>query len=317
MSESAMIGGVFLELTSLEASMSQHWKADLSILGITIVWGSSFILMKNLLDYTPVFAYLSLRFLLASAILCLMFFRRLKNMTPRALKMGALVGLTVFAGMALQVTGLQYTTASNSGFITGLNVVLVPVLSALYLKKKPPLQAVVGVFAAAAGLFFLSGGAQFRFNLGDLLTLFCAVCFAFQIIFIDEAASREDPVLIAIIQVASAALLFTLVWGFQGFSLPVVNSTLVTTILWTGALGTAFALGVQTVAQKHTTPTRTALIITCEPVFAAIFAWTIPNSQGITEKPGIHTAAGCILILGGMLLSELPGLKKEKQTGSL
>jgi drug/metabolite transporter (DMT)-like permease len=268
--------------------------------------------MKNLLDYTPVYAYLSLRFLLASVILCLMFFKRLKNITLKTLKKGVLVGLTVFAGMALQVTGLQFTTASNSGFITGLNVVLVPVLSALYLKKKPPLQAVVGVLAAAAGLFFLSGGAQFKFNFGDLLTLLCAVCFAFQIIFIDDAASQEDPVLIAIIQVVSAALLFTVVWGFQGFTLPVVNTTLVTTILWTGALGTAFALGVQTVAQKHTTPTRTALIITCEPVFAAVFAWTIPNSRGITEKPGLYTVFGCILILGGMILSELPGLKRKR-----
>ncbi len=292
--------------------MSQHWKADLSILSITIVWGSSFILMKNLLDYTPVFGYLSLRFLLASVILCLMFFKRFKNMNARTVKLGVLVGLTVFAGMALQVMGLRYTTASNSGFITGLNVVLVPVISALYLKKKPPLQAVAGVLLAAAGLFFLSGGIQFQFNKGDLMTLLCAVCFAFQIIFIDQAASTEDPILIAIIQVASAALLYTAVWGFQGFPLPVVNTTLVTTILWTGAFGTAFALGVQTVAQKHTTPTRTALIITCEPVFAAIFAWTIPNSQGITEKPGLFTVAGCILILGGMLLSELPSLKKKE-----
>lgn len=268
--------------------------------------------MKNLLDYTPVFAYLSLRFLLASVILCVMFFKRLKALSIRALKLGSVVGLTVFAGMALQVMGLQYTTASNSGFITGLNVVLVPVLSALYLKKKPPAQAVIGVLLAAAGLFFLSGGIDFRFNRGDLMTLLCAVCFALQIIFIDQAASSEDPILIAIIQVASAALLFTVVWAFQGFILPVVNTTLVTTILWTGAFGTAFALGVQTVAQKHTTPTRTALIITCEPVFAAIFAWTIPNGQGITEKPGMFTIVGCVLILAGMLLSELTGLKKQK-----
>lgn len=292
--------------------MAHHWKADLSILSITIVWGSSFVLMKNLLEYTPVFAYLSLRFLLAAVILCLLFFKRMKHITGRALKLGALVGLTVFLGMALQVTGLKYTTASNSGFITGLNVVLVPVLSALYLKKRPPIQACLGVILAAAGLFFLTGGVHFQFNLGDLLTLLCAVCFAFQIIFIDKAISKEDPLLIAIVQVATAAVLFSVVWGFQGFSLPVVNTTLVTTILWTGALGTAFALGVQTVAQKYTTPTRTALIITCEPVFAAIFAWTIPNSQGITEKPGLYSIVGCILILGGMLLSELPGLKKKK-----
>lgn len=293
--------------------MSKHLKAELSILSITIIWGSSFILMKNLLDYTPVFAYLALRFLLASLILCLMFLKRLKNITAGALKKGILVGLTVFGGMSFQVVGLQYTTASNSGFITGMNVVLVPVLSALCLKKKPPLLAVVGVFAAAAGLFFLSGGPQLQFNFGDLLTLFCAICFALQIIFIDDAASKEDPVLIAIIQVASAAVFFTGIWGFQGFALPVVNTTLVTTILWTGAFGTAFALGVQTVAQEHTTPTRTALIITCEPVFAAIFAWTIPNSQGITEKLGMYTIIGCILIFGGMILSELPDIYKRKQ----
>lgn len=293
--------------------MSQHWKADLAILSITIIWGSSFILMKNLLDYTPVFAYLALRFLLAAVILCMMFSRRLKKLNTRTLKLGVLVGFTVFAGMALQVMGLQFTSASNSGFITGLNVVLVPVLSAMLLKKKPAPQAIVGVLLAAAGLFLLSGGVQFQLNKGDLMTLGCAVCFAFQIIFIDKAASTEDPVLIALVQVASSALMFTAVWGFQGFALPVVNTTLVTTILWTGAFGTAFALGVQTVAQKYTTPTRTALIITCEPVFAAIFAWTIPNSQGITEKPGLYTIAGCILILGGMLLSEFPGPEKRKQ----
>lgn len=292
--------------------MSQHWKADLSLLSITIVWGSSFILMKNLLDYTPVFAYLALRFLLASAILFILFRKRLKNITMKTLKLGILVGLTVFGGMALQVSGLKFTTASNSGFITGLNVVMVPVFSAIYLKKKPPIQAVIGVILAASGLFFLTGGVQFQFNLGDLLTLLCAFCFAFQIIFIDQATTEEDPVIIAVLQIASAAVLFTIVWGFQGFSLPVVNTTLVNTILWTGALGTAFAYGMQTVAQKYTTPTRTALIITCEPVFGAIFAWTIPNSQGITEKPGLYSIVGCLLIFTGMILSELPSFQKHK-----
>lgn len=292
--------------------MSRQIKADLSILFITIVWGSSFILMKNLLDYTPVFTYLSLRFLLASIILCLLFFKRLKNITPNALKQGSLIGLFLFAGMALQVSGLKFTSASNSGFITGLSVVIVPVLSALYLKKKPKPTALIGVMLAAAGLFFLTGGVQFRFNKGDLLTFICAICFALQIIFIDKAASEEDPVLIAIIQIVTAAILFTGVWGFQRFQLPVINMTLVTTILWTGVMGTSLALAIQTVAQKYTSPTRTALIITCEPVFAAIFAWTIPNSQGVTEKPGLYTIVGCILILTGMILSELPIQKKEK-----
>lgn len=166
--------------------MSHNWKADLSILGITIVWGSSFILMKNLMDYTPVFAYLSLRFVLASVVLCILFNKRLKNVNIQVLKWGLLVGLMVFGGMMFQVAGLQYTSASNSAFITGLNVVMVPILSALYLKKKPSNYAFVGVFMAAIGLFFLTGAFEFNYNKGDFLTLLSAVCFAFQVIFIDS-----------------------------------------------------------------------------------------------------------------------------------
>lgn len=291
--------------------MTKHWKADLAILSITIVWGSSFILMKNLLEYTPVFAYLSLRFIVATVLICVIFFKHLKNLKTRTFLWGILIGFVVFAGSVLQVVGLKFTTVSNSGFITGLNVVMVPFLSSVFLKKKPSVQAVMGVVLATVGLFFLMGGPRLEFNKGDILTLFCAVCFALQIILIDKAVSEEEPVQIAIIQIASAAVLFTLVWGLQGFSLPVKNTTLINTVLWTGALGTAFAYGGLTVAQKHTTPTRAALIIACEPVFAAIFAWTIPNNQGITESPGLFTIIGCILVFGGMLLSEIPAFHKN------
>ncbi|HZK27476.1 MAG TPA: DMT family transporter [Thermoclostridium sp.] len=301
------------ELSNNSTNISHNWKSDLSILGITIVWGSSFILMKNLLDYTPIFAYLSLRFILATIILCILFNRRLKDINKQVLKWGILVGLMVFGGMMFQVVGLQYTSASNSAFITGLCVVIVPLLSSIYLKKKPSNYAFVGAFLAAIGLFFLTGAFEFKFNKGDFLTFLCAICFAFQVILIDKAASKHDPVLIAVLQIATAAVFFTVIWGFQKFSLPVVNTTLITTILWTGALGTALAYGVQTVAQKYTSPTRTALIIACEPVFAVIFAWVIPNSAGVTEKPTLYTIIGCVMIFTGMLLSEIPSMKLSKR----
>jgi drug/metabolite transporter (DMT)-like permease len=291
-----------------------YWKADLSILGVTVVWGSSFVFMKNVMEFTPVFAYLSLRFILASVLMCIIFFQCLKKLKASTVIWGFLVGLAVFVGSALQVTGLKYTTASNSGFITGLSVTMVPVLSAVLLKKKPPVNAVAGVVLAAIGLFFLTGGIQFKFNKGDFLTLLCAVSFAFHIIVIDKAVSREDPVQIAILQIISAAVMFTMVWGFQAFTLPVINTTLVTTILWTGVLGTTLGFSVLTVAQKYTTPTRAALIITCEPVFAAIFAWTIPNSQGITETPGPFTIIGCILVFSGMILSKLPTFYNKRKS---
>lgn len=289
--------------------MTRQLKADLAILSITVVWGSSFILMKNITGNIPFYAYLFLRFSVAGAILFLIFIKTLRNMNKRVLIQGSVIGFCLFAGMALQYMGLSFTSASNSAFITGLNVVMVPVISAVFLRKAPPFKAVVGVLLATAGLFLLSGGFTGSWNRGDTLTMLCAVCFAFQIIFIDKFAATSDTRQLAFVQIVSAAILYGIFWlvmgTFEATPAIVMNGRVILTILYTGALGTAFAFGVQTIAQKYTSPTRTALIITCEPVFGAIFALTIPDTAGKTETLTLSTAAGCLLILSGMLISEI------------
>jgi len=291
--------------------MSKQIKADIFLLFITAIWGSSFTLMKNVLHHIPSYAYLSLRFIIAAIVLMIIFHRKFKLLNRRVIVYGCVIGLMLFGGMALQVTGLYYTTASNSAFITGLNVVMVPVVSALFLMKKPDIMSVTGVILAFGGLFFLSGGLNFHFNLGDFLTLLCAVCFTFQIIFIDKFTSDQDPALLSVLQIGFAAILYTGVWAAD-FKTVSFDKTLIITLLITGVLGTALAFAGQTIVQRFTSPTHTALIFTAEPVFGAIFAVLIKDTQGKTETLTLTTIAGCLLILTGMLISESGMFKKHE-----
>lgn len=172
---------------------------------------------ENISEDIPPYAYLTLRFLVAGLLMGLIFHKNLKTINKKAILSGITVGLFLFGGMILQVIGLRTTSASNSAFITGLNVIMVPVISATLLKKRPPLNAVVGVILATLGLFALTGFSG-RWVIGDTLTLLCAVCFAFQIIFIDKYASDVDVYQLATVQVATAGILCALTWAFLVFT---------------------------------------------------------------------------------------------------
>ncbi len=287
--------------------MRTSLKADLAILSITLVWGSSFIIMKNVVEEVGVFAYLTMRFTVAAILLAVLFRRQVHGVRRRDVFNGGIIGLLLFLGMALQVAGLKYTAASTSAFVTGLNVVMVPILSAFLLRKQPPARAVAGVAMATVGLFVLTGGLSQGWNKGDTLTLLCALCFALQIIFIDKFNAETDPRLNAVLQMVTAALLYAATWLLFERGTVHLSWRVVLTVLYTGALGTAFAFGVQTVAQKYTSPTRTALIIACEPVFGAIFALLVPGTDGTTEKLTVPMVAGSLLVLGGMVLAEFQG----------
>ncbi len=295
--------------------MTKQLKADLAILGITVVWGSSFIIMKNITEDIPPYAYLALRFLVAAIILAAVFHKQLKTIDLKSIWSGSVVGLTLYAGMMLQVVGLKTTSASNSAFITGLNVIMVPVISVLLLKKRPSMKAFTGAVLAVSGLFVLKGFSG-TWTVGDTLTLLCALCFALQIIFIDKFASDVNIYHLAVVQVASAAVLYVITWMIAGVANVAepftISPKIILTVLYTGALGTALAFGVQTIAQKFTTPTRTALIITCEPVFGAFFALIVPDVNGNTETLTISMVLGCLMILSGMLIAELDKGIKDK-----
>ena len=307
--------------------MSRQLRADILLLVITVIWGASFTLMKNVLDHIPSFAYLAIRFGIAAITMVLIFHQKLRYINKKTLIHGFVIGLMLFGGMALQVTGLYYTTASNSAFITGMNVVMVPIISAIMLRKRPDKASTYGVILAFVGLYLLSVTKDFSFclNFGDFLTFLCAICFTLQIIFIDKFTVDEDPALLAVLQIGFAAVLYIIVWLIIDFGKISTQfaamssdwSTVVSTLLVTGVLGTAFAFAIQTIAQKDTSPTHTALILTAEPVFGAIFALLIPNSLGVTEVLKINTMLGCVLILTGMIISEIKIGKSEEPNDNI
>ncbi|MDK2801213.1 MAG: hypothetical protein PWP27_376 [Clostridiales bacterium] len=285
--------------------ISKQIKADLTLLLITVVWGSTFVLMKNALDDIPTLKFLSIRFSVAFIALILIFNRKLLKVNRRSLFYSCILGTLLYGGLGFQVAGLNYTAASKSAFITGLSVVLVPIFSAFILKKMPKLPAVIGVGLAFIGMVLLTSGISLSFNFGDFLTLLAAVCLAFHIIFIDKFTNSEDSIILGVFQIGFAAAISIIV-AFIFEVRPVIYSgDVIVAILVTAIPATALALVVQTVVQKFTSPTHTALIFIAEPVFGAIFAFLIPNELGLRETLSIQGIIGCGLILLGMLISEI------------
>lgn len=283
----------------------KSFSSELILLSIAMVWGSTFVLIKNALPFISPIALIALRFTLAGAVLMLVFQRKLRLVNKQSLIHGFIIGVFLFGSLILQVIGLKYTKASNSAFITGLNVVMVPVIAGFYLGKKTIADTYVGIALSVAGLFYLNGGEFDNFNIGDVLTFFCAICVAMQIIYIDKFSRHHDGVLLGVLQIFWSGCFSWIYWGCFDFKWPVLNGHVVLAVAVTGLLATAYAYTMQTVVQKHTTPSRTALIFTMEPVFALVFALVIPDSFGMRETITIHSIAGCLLIFSGMIVAEL------------
>lgn len=281
-------------------SRRQLW-ADLSLLLITLVWGGTFVMVKDATESYPVWAFLALRFGLAALVLLPFAWRRLSMLGGRGWAAGALIGLFLLSGYAFQTLGLQETTASKAAFITGLSVVLVPLISALVLRERPRYSAFVGVALAVVGLALLSLAGVERASRGDLLVLLGALGFALHIVSVGALGSEQDPLAITFVQLFTVALFSTAVSLFVDQPWPALRPNTAIAIAFTGVLATALAFLVQTAVQRYTTPTHTALIFTAEPVFAALF--------GVLFASDPVTVRGCIgggLILLGTVITELP-----------
>ncbi len=299
--------------------------ADAALLFVTAVWGGTFVMVQNAVNSTPVFAFIALRFSLASLVLLPFFisnrrgllagrpdFRRLTTRLPRQRRQwqlllpGAGVGLALFAGYAFQTAGLLYTTPAKAGFITGLSVVMVPIGQAIFFRQSPGRGPALGVGLATVGLALLSLQADLSVGLGDLLVLACAVSFAAHILLVGRLAPNWQPLHLAFVQIATVALLSSGVALTleRPLSLPAGNVWFA--VAFTGLLATSLAFFLQSRAQQATTPTHTALIFAAEPVFAGLFSFLL-----IGEILGPRQIIGCTLILAGMLAAELGGKPSE------
>ncbi|PTQ55163.1 MAG: Permease of the drug/metabolite transporter (DMT) superfamily [Candidatus Carbobacillus altaicus] len=303
--------------------MQKSLLADALLLFITFIWGTTFVLVQQAIDYLPPFTFLGMRFMLAFVIM-LPFLALPSNRPGDTMHVTAnapghvkrhihplvaafIIGVSLFLGYALQTFGLLYTTASKAGFITGLSVVLVPALSYFILGTRLKFSTVIGVVLALLGLYALTLGDAFVLNIGDILVFMGAIAFALQIVTTSKYAPLYNPVLLAIGQIGVVALL-SLIFAFL-FE-PVYEATRISLRHWqsvglalfvTAVLATSLAYWAQTTVQKYTSPVHVALIFSMEPVFAALTAWVV-NDERFTPLMWL----GSSLILVGMLLSELP-----------
>lgn len=283
--------------------MTRQLKADLALLFVTIGWGASFILTKIALGELPTYNFLAIRFILAAVISSLFFIKNMKKIDKKTLKLGVLLGTILYLHYAFQTVGLQYTTASKSAFITGINVILVPIFSPLLLKQIPKRASIFGAGLAFIGMAFLSLNEVTSIksiNIGDVYTFICAVVFALYIIAVGKFTAEVESISFAVIQVGVVGVL-SLITSFtiENPIIPTGRSAWIS-ILILSVVCTSAAYIIQNVAQRFTSSTHTALIYTGEPVFAAMFGYIF-----FRELLNAKGTVGAILILTGMLVAEI------------
>ncbi|PIY31226.1 MAG: multidrug DMT transporter permease [Candidatus Infernicultor aquiphilus] len=276
-------------------------QAEIYLLGIVVIWGSTFAIIKGILDQIMPFTFLAYRFFWAAFILGLIFWKRLKNIDKIILGKGFLIGIFLFLGFTFQTVGLKYTTATKAGFITGLSVILVPIISHFFIREKISKNSIIGVILAVIGLWFLNYNSSFIFNFGDFLVLLCAVSFAMHIISVGLYARKVDYVLLVMVQLTTAFVLSFLMALF--FERPGIHLYYPSGVWWsiilTGIFATALAFYMQNKFQRYSTATKTAIIFSGEPIFGAIFAYLL-----LGEKVGLIAWIGGLLIIFGMIISQ-------------
>lgn len=281
-----------------------RWKADAALALVALVWGLTFVIVKSALTEISTIYFLALRFSAATVCMGVLFARPFRlagiRAVARGLRGGAIAGLFLWAGYMLQTFGLKYTQAGKSGFITGLYIVLVPVLTAVFYRKWPQASELLGIAIATAGLVLLTvPSASLKINLGDILTLLCAVAFAFHLLVLGYYSQRERFEAVALGQIGCAAALSLFALVFQPPK-AVWSGNVLFALAITSVFATAIAFALQTWGQQYTTATRTALIFALEPVFA-LFTAVLLGGERLTFASG----AGAVLILAGILLVEL------------
>jgi drug/metabolite transporter (DMT)-like permease len=279
-------------------------KADLLLLAVAFIWGSTFILVKNALVGITPFVFMAIRFSAAFFFLFFMYKPGKEIFRKNILGAGIVLGIFLLGGYAFQTVGLQYTTASNAGFITGLSVVMVPLFNMYFTRRNPGFLVVLGALSAAAGLGLLTLKHGLVFQKGDVMVLLCAVCFAWHIVFTARYANRYNPNIISLLQIGTVAFFSSLIsLGSPLEYLPPSLSPDVWLALGITAIpATSLAILIMSRVQKYTTPNRTAIILSMEPVFSALTAWSAGG-----EVLRYKDIAGAALVFLGMILAELKG----------
>jgi drug/metabolite transporter (DMT)-like permease len=272
--------------------------ALLALVAVTAVWGVTFVQVKDAVALYPLFGFLAVRFAIATGALAVPAAGRLRGLGRSGALGGVALGLLLGGGYVLQTAGLQRTTVSGTGFITGMYVVLTPLLALLLFRARIGSAAWGGVLLAAGGLAMLSGihGGSLG---GDLLVLAAAAVYSLQIVLLERYAPRYDPLAFTCVEMAAAfAGLIVVAVALGDLRVP-HGWTVWGALLVTGVFASALGFLVQAWAQRRTSATRTALAFSMEPVWTAFFGYTLAG-----DRLGALGWGGCAVIMAGILLAE-------------
>lgn len=260
--------------------------ADLSLVLVAIVWGSTFVVTKNALDHiTPIYM-IAIRFSISTFLMTLVFFKRVRKTKCLDVKAGFTIGIFLFLAYMSQTIGLQYTTAGKQAFLTGTNVVMVPFLYWAVIKKKPNKYEIIAAFLCFLGIGFLSFERNLSMGLGDGLSLLCALLFACHIVSIGYFPEKHDPVLLTIYQFLITAILSYASARIFEPKIEALPKESVFPILYLAIFGTLVAFLIQNIAQRYTVSTHAAIILSMEAVFGSLFSVLILKEPFTLNKNG-------------------------------
>jgi len=289
--------------------MTRRLRADLSLALCSLLWGVTFVVVKNALEHASVFIFLAVRFTVAAVLMLAIGWRAFRRFQREDLFAGLRLGGFMFLGYAFQTAGLQYTTPSKSGFVTGSSVVLVPLLLAIFWGRRLTRGAYAGALVAVFGLYYLTIPAEglAYLNRGDVLTFVAAGLYAVHIILVGEYTRQHSTTMLSLVQVAACAVM---AWVMAGVAAAIRwqparfewRWELLLGILICAVFATAVAFSIQLWAQRDTTPSHAAVLFTLEPVFAVITSFLL-----IGERLSKRSMVGALFVLTGILVAEMLG----------
>lgn len=273
--------------------------ADFGLLYASAIWGTTFFMVKNVVNYIDPVVLCTYRFFLSALVL--LPFLLLNSKSPFSnFKEGIVLGFFLWGIYISQTYGLVYTTASNAAFITGLFIVFIPLFSYLFFKAMPTIMRLSAVFLALVGLWYLTGGLK-EINKGDLITLITAITYALHVLFADKYVKNKiDPYILCFQQFLVVSVLSFVSAFVFGLSFEVKSLNSLWIVLYLILFPTVSAFLIQLLAQKIVTPMRASLIFALEPVFGAMFAWTLGGEVFVLSR-----AFGGLLIFLALIISEM------------
>ena len=267
--------------------------SELALIAIASVWGLTFVMVDDAIRELPTMAFLAYRFIPASLIVALVFHRQLRALPAAGWRAGLVMGVFLTGGYIFQTLGMEETTASNAGFITGLFVVLTPVLGAVFLRQRIPVIAWAAAGVAMVGLWLVSGAGGDLNMRGDGLVFVCAISLAAHILATASAVRRYDVGALLVIQLGAVGLITLAIGAMAGDLEAPEGRTVWSALIVCSLIASALGFFVQTFAQQHAPPARTALILAAEPAFAGLFGWLL-NDERLTATGWF--GAGLIMV---------------------